>query len=140
MNKNAYYFPHDCNAADDPKILAMRFTYKAEGYGWYWMLVEQLRQQQDYRISVEILPMYAKKFDAPPKKFAQFIDDCVNKFHLFFVENSYIFSESLIKRMEFIENKSEKPKVPQVPDGHVRGLQLQKVMQTLCRRNAFAMQ
>lgn len=110
MYKNAYYFPHDCNAADDPKILAMRFTYKAEGYGWYWMLVEQLRQQQDYRISVEILPMYAKKFDAPAKKFTQFIDDCVNKFHLFFIENSYIFSESLIKRMEFIENKSEKAK------------------------------
>jgi len=141
MNKNAYYFPHDCNAADDPKILAMRFTYKAEGYGWYWMLVEQLRQQQDYRISVEILPMYAKKFDAPPKKFAQFIDDCVNKFHLFFIENSYIFSESLIKRMEFIENKSEKAKSAAsarwTREGSVATKSGADAMQTQCVRNAI---
>ncbi|MEN8493555.1 Lin1244/Lin1753 domain-containing protein [Dehalococcoides sp. THU3] len=141
MNKNAYYFPHDCNAADDPKILAMRFTYKAEGYGWYWMLVEQLRQQQDYRISVEILPMYAKKFDAPPKKFAQFIDDCVNKFHLFFVENSYIFSESLIKRMEFIENKSEKAKSAAsarwTREGSTASKSDADAMQTQCVRNAI---
>ncbi|AII58709.1 hypothetical protein ASJ33_05455 [Dehalococcoides mccartyi] len=141
MNKNAYYFPHDCNAADDPKILAMRFTYKAEGYGWYWMLVEQLRQQQDYRISVEILPMYAKKFDAPPKKFAQFIDDCVNKYHLFFVENFYIFSESLIKRMEFIENKSEKAKSAAsarwTREGSVASKSDADAMQTQCVRNAI---
>ncbi|MET0039422.1 Lin1244/Lin1753 domain-containing protein [Dehalococcoides mccartyi] len=141
MNKNAYYFPHDCNAADDPKILAMRFTYKAEGYGWYWMLVEQLRQQQDYRISVEILPMYAKKFDAPHKKFAQFIDDCVNKFHLFFIENSYIFSESLIKRMEFIENKSEKAKSAAsarwTHEGSTASKSDADAMQTQCVRNAI---
>ncbi len=31
--KDAYYFPHDCNARNDPKILALRSVFGAEGYG-----------------------------------------------------------------------------------------------------------
>ena len=31
--KDAYFFSHDCNARNDPKILALRSVYGAEGYG-----------------------------------------------------------------------------------------------------------
>lgn len=32
-DKDAYFFAHDCNARNDPKILALRSVYGAEGYG-----------------------------------------------------------------------------------------------------------
>lgn len=46
--KDAYFFSHDCNARNDPKILALRSVYGAEGYGVYFMLVEILREQPEY--------------------------------------------------------------------------------------------
>ena len=50
--KDAYYFPHDCNARNDPKILALRSVFGAEGYGVYWMLIEIRREQPDYKLQV----------------------------------------------------------------------------------------
>ena len=51
-DKDAYFFSHDCNARNDPKILALRSVYGAEGYGVYFMLVEILREQPEYKLSV----------------------------------------------------------------------------------------
>ena len=51
--KDAYYFSHDSNARHDPKILEMRAAYGAKGYGWYWMIIEILRDQEAYRIKVK---------------------------------------------------------------------------------------
>ena len=50
--KDAYYFPHDCNARNDPKVLALRSVFGAEGYGVYFMTIEILREQPDYRLKV----------------------------------------------------------------------------------------
>ena len=35
--KDAYFFAHDCNARNDPKVLALRSVYGTEGYGLYFM-------------------------------------------------------------------------------------------------------
>ena len=51
MSKDAYYFPHDSNARHDPKIIAMTSVYGMEGYAWYWVIVEMLREQESYRYS-----------------------------------------------------------------------------------------
>ena len=52
MAKDAYYFSHDANARQDPKILEMISVYGIEGYGRYWILVEMLREQSDYTLSL----------------------------------------------------------------------------------------
>jgi hypothetical protein len=43
--KDAYYFSHDTNARNDPKIAAMRQSYGVEGYGLYWIVVEMLAER-----------------------------------------------------------------------------------------------
>ena len=48
MSKDAYYFPHDSNARHDPKIVAMTAVYGMAGYGYYWAIIEILREQKDY--------------------------------------------------------------------------------------------
>ncbi|MBT9164561.1 MAG: hypothetical protein DDT23_00562 [candidate division WS2 bacterium] len=45
MKDNAYYFPHDYNARNDPKILQLRLRLGNEGYGIYWQLIEILHEQ-----------------------------------------------------------------------------------------------
>ena len=48
--KDAYYFSHDSNARNDEKIMAMRSVYGLPGYAMYFMIVEILREQSNYKI------------------------------------------------------------------------------------------
>lgn len=53
MSKEAYYFSHDTNARNDPKILALRDNWGVEGYGIYWVLIEMLRESNDYKLPIK---------------------------------------------------------------------------------------
>jgi len=55
----SFYFPHDDNARNDPKIVKMRLKAPslgisgAEAVGYYWMTVEMLDEQEDARLSLD---------------------------------------------------------------------------------------
>ena len=103
MKKEAYYFSHDANAKDDPKILQLRMHLGWEGYGLFWGLIELLRNQPDYRMQKHYMSIaYALHTDE--KK----IESLVNDFDLFARDQEFFWSESLLKRMELKEEKSEK--------------------------------
>jgi len=132
MAKDAYYFSHDSNASQDPKILVMCSVYKAEGYGWYWMLVEMMREQEDYRLPIKgkyIINALALKMYADAERLHQFIDDCVKEFDLFKTDDSFIWSESLIKRMQGFDIKREKARLSALKRWH-------KNEPEQCERNA----
>ena len=80
--KDAYFFSHDCNARNDPKILALRSVYGAEGYGVYFMLVEILREQPEYRLSVNkyIWNTLAMQMQVEASRLEQIITDCCTEF------------------------------------------------------------
>jgi hypothetical protein len=111
MRKETFYFSHDSNASRDPKILQMCSVYKAEGYGWYWMLIEMMREQQDYKLPISgkytlnaiALPMYADAM-----RLQCYINDCVNEFQLFQKDDHFLWSESLVRRMSLMEERAEK--------------------------------
>ena len=103
MKKEAYYFSHDANAKDDPKILQLRMNLGWEGYGLFWGLIELLRNQPDYRMQKHYMSIaYALHTDQ--KK----IESIVNDFDLFARDQEFFWSESLLKRMELKEERSEK--------------------------------
>jgi len=111
MVKDAFYFSHDSNAARDPKIIQMRSVYKSEGYGWYWMLVEQMREQDNYKLPLSgkyAINAYALQMDADALRLQGFINDCVSEFRLFMRDDNFLWSESLLRRMVIKEEKSEK--------------------------------
>jgi hypothetical protein len=111
MNKkDAYYFSHDSNARHDIKITAMRSDYGAEGYGWYWILIETMREQEGYRIPVNDKFSYrslAHELGTDHVKAKKFIDDCINEYELFSTDGKYIWSNSLINRMVMVDKKRE---------------------------------
>lgn len=104
--KEAYWFKHDSNAKDDPKIIILIEELGLEGYGIFWLLIETLRDQPDFRAPVRIIPALARRFNTSTEK----IMAVVHRYHLFVVENDELFySDALIKRMvPMIERRKAK--------------------------------
>jgi len=111
-SKDAYYFSHDSNARNDEKILAMRSAYGLEGYGMYFMIIEILREQTGYAIEVNkyVYGSLAIQLQSSVKKVEKFINDCVNEFSLLTIKDDFLFSESLLRRMEIVDTVSQKRK------------------------------
>jgi hypothetical protein len=113
MSKEAYYFSHDANARHDPKILALRSIYGIQGYGIYWVIIEMLREQEDYQLPKKEYIYNAIAMQVQCKDFAkedakQFVQDCINEFDLLHENNDFIYAKSLLKRMEKKNDLSEK--------------------------------
>ena len=103
MKKEAYYFSHDANAKDDPKILQLRMEMGWEGYGLFWALIEMLRNESDHRMRT-----HYKSIAFALHTQEDSIKKLINDFDLFAIDGEYFWSESLLKRMEMKESKSEK--------------------------------
>lgn len=107
--KDVYYFSHDCNARNDEKILAMRSVYGLEGYAMYFMIIEILREQSEYKLEITkyIWSALAMQMHTDASKVQNFVNDCINEFHLFVQKEGYLYSESLLKRMSLFKEVSE---------------------------------
>ena len=103
MKKEAYYFSHDANAKDDPKILKLRMKMGWEGYGLFWGLIELLRNESEYRMQ-----KHYQSIAFALHTHEDNIKSLVNDFDLFARDEDYFWSESLLKRMELKEERSEK--------------------------------
>jgi len=109
--KDAFYFSHDSNARLDEKMLQMRSAYGAEGYGMYWMLIEKMRDTTNYKLSIKgkySNQAMASDLQVEPVKLKSFIEECINEFKLFQTDGKLIWSESLLRRMSLMEEKSSK--------------------------------
>lgn len=102
MNK---YFPHDCNARSDERIIALRIQHGWTGYGLYFALIEKLCDSVCYSLKADYnLLAYDLRSDA------SLIKSVICDFGLFaFTEDSECFySESLNRRMEPLDAKSKR--------------------------------
>lgn len=102
--KDAYYFPHDCNAKDDPKCVLLIEQLGLEGYGTFWVLVETLREQPDFRYPLKLIPALARRYNTTTEK----MKAVVLSYGLFVVTDGvFFFSESLNRRMQIYLNKKK---------------------------------
>jgi hypothetical protein len=103
MKKEAYYFSHDSNAKDDPKILQLRMDMGWEGYGIFWAIIEMLRNESDFRMRT-----HYKGIAFALQTHEDCIRKIINDYDLFCTDEDFFWSESLLKRMELKEERSEK--------------------------------
>lgn len=111
MAKEAYYFSHDANARQDPKVLQMMSVYGVEGYGRYWILVEMLREQSDFTLSLRgkyTFNALAMQMQCTPNASEEYVHDCINEFGLFESDGEFFWSNSLNRRMSIKEELSQK--------------------------------
>lgn len=114
MAKDAYYFSHDSNARTDPKILAMFSDYGVAGYGRWWILIEILREHENYMIkhSKCTWKALAMQMQYSADEVQKFINDCINEYELLKEikknNDTYFYSESLMRRMGKLDDIKEK--------------------------------
>jgi hypothetical protein len=66
--KDAFYFPHFSNARHDRKIRRVRKELGGEGYGIYFMILETLRDQNDYIFPMEDIDLLADEYGTSEQK------------------------------------------------------------------------
>jgi hypothetical protein len=110
MNKDVRYFSHDADARHDPKIIAMMKKYGVEGYGRFWIIVEEMRTQRGQKLSDKSYNMdsLAAQFKCSTEDVKKFMQDCVEEFELFIKEDDFYYSESLIERMSYLKTAIKK--------------------------------
>ncbi len=113
MAKEAFYFPHDYNAASDPKIVGLRIKFNnAEGYGIYFMILEAMAQEDDGTLKGaidEIIAQLSLSYSLAIEQLKNVINFCIDK-ELFVLEENRLFSKRLLKHKEFREERKKSGK------------------------------
>ena len=133
MAKDVYYFSHDVNASNDPKIVAMESEFGVISYAWWWKLIEKLASSEDYRLPFKKYTFIAldkelgilnenerplnenerplneneHTFFCSNKSFL-FVKSLIYGFELLECDDEYFWSPSLIRRQEERRSKFEK--------------------------------
>uniref|UniRef100_UPI00403F7CB5 DnaD domain protein n=1 Tax=Lentilactobacillus hilgardii TaxID=1588 RepID=UPI00403F7CB5 len=96
------YFSHDSNARNSEKLIKVRMKYGTEGYGVYFMILERLREEQDY-MSIKDYNVIAFDLRVDASEIKSIVED----FGLFvFTEDGkYFYSEGFKKRMALKDKK-----------------------------------
>ena len=105
MKKDAFYFPHFCNARHDRKLKRVQKELGIEGYGIYFMLLEILREQTDLRYPLSEIDLLADEFGTSEQK----VKVVICNYDLFQVdENQNFFSFKMIIYLQPYFEKSER--------------------------------
>lgn len=108
--KETHWFTHEVGTYNTPQMLELIENYGMTGYGYWWILVEILRMEDGYKYDISKPYHYntiALAFRQTKEEVKIFIDDCINKFDLLQTDGTYIWSESLLERMQYLESKKE---------------------------------
>lgn len=162
MAKDVYYFSHDVNASNDPKIVAMESEFGVISYAWWWKLIEKLASSEDYRLPFKKYTFIAldkelgilnenerplnenerplnkneHAFFCSNKSFL-FVNSLINDFELLECDDEYFWSPSLIRRQEErrskFEKKQEQRRLAGIKSGEARRKKKQK--QTVVQRD-----
>jgi len=93
LKTNKSYFSHDSNARNSDKLLKVRMDLGAEGYAIYFMILERLREEDDY-ISKNDYMMIAYDLRVDEEK----VKKVINDYDLFIVNDDVFYSKSFMER------------------------------------------
>ena len=167
MAKDVYYFSHDVNASNDPKIVAMESQFGVISYAWWWKLIEKLASSDDYKLPFKKYTFIAldkelgflneneRPFNENERPFNEnehnffcsnesflFINSLIHDFELLDCDDEYFWSPSLIRRQEErrskFEKKQEQRRLAGIKSGEARRKKEQK--RTVVQRDSTAVE
>lgn len=100
--KKTYYFQHDYNARNDPKLQAVMIKYGLAGIGAFWCIVEML-YEQDGTLPITSIPSIAFILHADE----EMLKNIVCKMDLFECNKKNFWSRSVRKRLGLINEISD---------------------------------
>jgi uncharacterized protein YdaU (DUF1376 family) len=100
--KDAFYFPHDTNASNDPNLVQLFIEMQYEGYGIYWRLVELLHEAGGY------YSLDSGRLAFVLRTQSDRILKVINDFDLFRIDGDRFTSERVLRNIKHREEKSKK--------------------------------
>lgn len=108
--KDTFYFQHDYNAIQDPKMMSLLFDCGLAGIGIYWIIIEILHQQENGTITEDELRNYIcfySKFEKDQQVLNK-IKDLLMTSGLLIKMDHLIGSNRVMRNKQYRSNISEK--------------------------------
>lgn len=139
MAKDTYYFSHDVNASNDPKIIVMKELCGVISYAWWWILIEQLAAQEEYKLPMDKITFTGlgiafgmKQSEAiassneaklsTAKQAEAYVNLLINECELLETDGEYFWSPSLLRRNLLRKKKQEEISKKRSEAGRLGGL------------------
>lgn len=139
MAKDTYYFSHDVNASNDPKIIVMKELCGVISYAWWWILIEQLAAQEEYKLPMDKITFTGlgiafgmKQNEAnassneaklsTAKQAEAFVILLINECELLETDGEFFWSPSLLRRNLLRKKKQEEISKKRSESGRLGGL------------------
>lgn len=94
--KYGNYFPHYSNARNDTKVIDLIRKYGHAGYGYYFMMLEIMREQPDFKCHINQLGTMAYDIRID----VEVVSDIVKNSGLFVVDEDMFFSPKFVEIMQ----------------------------------------
>ncbi len=108
--KETYYFSHDYNATQDPKMMALLSTCGLQGIGMYWIIIEILHQQPESKILYKSYEDYIEfygRIDGENEHLLNNIKQMLINTELVVKDGDYIYSSRVLNNKKERERLSE---------------------------------
>lgn len=106
--KDAFYFPHDMNAQNDPKCVALIEDFGATGYGVYWVLIEMLHQEGGRLEKVpRLFKGMARRLQVAEELILKQIQAMLVDYKLIQEDKTHIWSERVLRNVEDRKQKRD---------------------------------
>ena len=139
MAKDTYYFSHDVNASNDPKIIVMKELCGVISYAWWWILIEQLAAQEEYKLPMDKITFTGlgiafgmKQNEAnassneaklsTAKQAEAYVNLLINECELLETDGEFFWSPSLLRRNLLRKKKQEEISKKRSEAGRLGGL------------------
>lgn len=139
MAKDTYYFSHDVNASNDPKIIVMKELCGVISYAWWWILIEQLAAQEEYKLPMDKITFtglgiafgmnqneaFASSNEAKlstAKQAEAYVNLLINECELLESDGEFFWSPSLLRRNLLRKKKQEEISKKRSEAGRLGGL------------------
>ena len=139
MAKDTYYFSHDVNASNDPKIIVMKELCGVISYAWWWILIEQLAAQEEYKLPMDKITFpglgiafgmnqneaFASSNEAKLSTANQaeaYVNLLIKECELLETDGEYFWSPSLLRRNLLRKKKQEEISKKRSEAGRLGGL------------------
>jgi len=101
MSKESFYFSHDYNARNDPRLVKLAMKESMFGVGLYWCIIEMLYEQNGY-IKLDSIESIAYELHTECDR----IKIILKEYDLFKFKNESFYSDSVLRRLKIRNEKS----------------------------------
>jgi len=110
MKANTFYFPHDFDAAADPKMQTLLSKHGANGYGVFWRIVELLHAEPTHKIPLKeyIFISLSNQLLIANKQIIEIIQYAISPAELLQSDGTYIWSNRVESNIQLRQDISIK--------------------------------